>query len=273
MPLTQTTELTKQGECSYFVRFKQSSNTNQYVGGTAESIWAYCDGETSSVPITSDWVGTSKSPQVYKGEHLLYLSDYTEEGAGLMNIFATPLLAKSHLYPNNGALTKTIKKLTSRCETLMPIMEYSIDQKTNDIVFRSGADLFYISASSIEASLSSGSPVQPVKIELLIQSDFSQTHEHLVEVDLIKHVTTVDIVKTPFGQVNAVLTVRGQAWVAPAAETPSSPPPPPPLQVRRRTRGSSPKEVPPCTRVHERWFHARHGGQGYKLYALTHAGD
>ena len=50
----------------------------------------------------------------------------------------------------------------------------------------------------------------------------SQTHEHLITVQLNKHISNVDVVRTKYGQVNALLTVRGQGWVAPAANPEST---------------------------------------------------
>eukprot|EP00520_Triparma_pacifica_P000252 CAMPEP_0118636086 /NCGR_PEP_ID=MMETSP0785-20121206/2425_1 /TAXON_ID=91992 /ORGANISM="Bolidomonas pacifica, Strain CCMP 1866" /LENGTH=1007 /DNA_ID=CAMNT_0006527169 /DNA_START=30 /DNA_END=3049 /DNA_ORIENTATION=- len=223
--------------CEYFVRYRQSSNTNQYVGGTAESIWSYCDGETTSVPITSDWVGTSKSPQIFKGdsgEYLLYLSDYTATGPGLLNIFATKLMSRGDLYPINSALTKEVFKITTMCDELMPVMEISVDKKTNDVVYRSGADLYVITKEEIEGCIASGTPTAGKKLDLIIQSDFSQTHEHLVTVQLNKHISNVDVVRTKYGQVNALLTVRGQGWVAPADDDEST----------RQTYGGGYSKVP-----------------------------
>jgi hypothetical protein len=45
VPLAQATEGAWFDGCWYFTRYKQSSHTVRYTGGTAESLWAWCEGE------------------------------------------------------------------------------------------------------------------------------------------------------------------------------------------------------------------------------------
>ncbi|KAL3910048.1 MAG: hypothetical protein SGILL_007844, partial [Bacillariaceae sp.] len=66
VPLAQAMDAARYEKCWYFVRYKQSSHTIRYVGGTAENLWKYCDDEASSGALFSDddYKGTSKDPQV-----------------------------------------------------------------------------------------------------------------------------------------------------------------------------------------------------------------
>jgi hypothetical protein len=121
------------------------------VGGTAESLWKYCDEEAAASPLTSDFKGTSKSPQVYKERYLFFLSDraWIENSwqPDRMNIWAMPLTGdKSDLIQ----ITDTACDFEGRT-----IREYSVDSVTGNLVVRIGADLYLMEKSDIESKLSS----------------------------------------------------------------------------------------------------------------------
>lgn len=168
-----------ESKCIFFTRFKQSSSTFRYVGGTAEHLWAWCEGEDRAVALTADYRGTSKSPGIYHvgsgGEggdsgaasYLLYISDRfeAEDGTwipGTLNLWAVPLPSQDELYSdaNSGAdakanhIPKKLRRpfpLTSvNCDfNGMSLMEYSIDNVTGNIILRIGADLHLVERKEV----------------------------------------------------------------------------------------------------------------------------
>jgi len=80
----------------YFTRFDwQGSHTKRYRGGTAQSIWRYATSGVEATPVTSTYLGTSKSPMVFGGR-LYFASDRTSAASedskpGVMNIWSSKL--------------------------------------------------------------------------------------------------------------------------------------------------------------------------------------
>jgi len=158
-----------ESKCLFFTRFKQSSSTFRYVGGTAEHLWAWCEGEERAVALTADYRGTSKSPSIYRvggndgggdtTSYLLYISDRheSEKGTwipGTLNLWAVRLPSRDDLYSTaysdaDGETSHIPKKMQHpfpltpvNCEyNGMSLMEYSIDEVTGNIILRIGADL------------------------------------------------------------------------------------------------------------------------------------
>ena len=234
IPLAQATEgvYHKSSGCVYFTRFKQSSSTKRYVGGTAESLWAYCPDRFNdlAIPLTSDYNGTSKSPSIYTHDDfddvLFFMSDRapvqsgsgeaTEWIASSMDLWAVFLPVSS-----SGSLG-TPKRLTNvACQNNgIDLSEYAIDPTSGGVVLRIGADLHFMSFESVQEKLSSSSKKEPnhrsITQQLLIAvySDFSNMQERLLPLQIPNHITTLDAYETPYG-VSTLLTARGQTFVAP----------------------------------------------------------
>ena len=173
-----------ESKCLFFTRFKQSSSTFRYVGGTAEHLWAWCEGEDRAVALTSDYRGTSRSASIYRvglddsdsdpTSYLLYISDRreAEDGTwipGTLNLWAAPLPSRDDLYNTaysdaDGEADHVPNKmqhsfpLTSvDCEyNGMSLMEYSIDEVTGNIILRIGADLHLVERKKVVEVLERG---------------------------------------------------------------------------------------------------------------------
>jgi C-terminal processing protease CtpA/Prc len=121
------------------------------VGGTAESLWRYCDGDGEATHLTDDFTGTSKSPQIYDDQYLFFLSDragnVNKWEVDRMNIWAMSLDDKNSLIQ----ITDTACDFEGRT-----IQEYSIDAQTGNLVVRIGADLYMMEKSAIAAKLTAG---------------------------------------------------------------------------------------------------------------------
>ena len=169
--------------CWYFTRIQQSSNTARYQGGTAEAIWAWCEGHELAVVLTThQFNGTSKEPSIFTLEtadgthahYMLFLSDRgpntdpndpNEWKATTMNLWAMLLPRKEDLDPianppsHNGSIpafrpSQFIQLTQVSCEFGgMPLKEYSLDPVTQNVVLRIGADLYWMSAESIRQKL------------------------------------------------------------------------------------------------------------------------
>jgi C-terminal processing protease CtpA/Prc len=237
VPLTQAIEGVSVDSCLYFVRFKQYSSTGRYVGGTAEQLWAYCDGETFAVPMTTNYPGTSKTPQVMTvgdQRYLVFMSDRGSAENGekwiptTMNLWAAPLPTKDELYAPSfaGLIDNTIVQLTSiSCQfNGMALREYALDVVTGNILLRIGADLHWLAADTVQQMLESQKPGSTVPPHLPIQvnSDFHEQQERLIDIDLNDDLTDADIFETDFGLTGFLMTVRGQLWVAPVIADASS---------------------------------------------------
>jgi C-terminal processing protease CtpA/Prc len=234
IPLTQAIDgvYDDTNTCLYFTRFSQSSNTIRYVGGTAESIWVWCQQHSNAIPLTADYRGTDKSPQILVIEnisYLLFMSDrltFDSKNAGTMELWATLLLTETQLYGKNANTTKrpTYIQLTQvACDfDGKSLVEYALDTKTGNVILRIGADLHIVKSTSIRDKLSSdggggggdkGAKIKP--LPLVVHSDFHEHQERLIPVTLPNDVTTVDVYETVFGSTSALLGLRGQLWITP----------------------------------------------------------
>ena len=227
------------GDCFYFVRSSQSSQTVRYTGGTVEQLWRYCDHDAEATLLTP-LRGTSKSPAVVRyGEtdHLFYLSDRDPASASsgdkakssasanitTMNLWVLPLArGTAGTKPTDDSAAVPLTRASCHFAGLA-VREYAVDARTGAVVLRIGADLYRLSKANIEAALSSsGTIAQPQLLPVRAHSDFQSVQERMI---LVTDETpmAVDVLDMASGGA-ALLAVRGQAWVAPVTATsPTSP--------------------------------------------------
>ena len=224
VPLAQATEgvyhTNESTECIYFTRFKQSSSTKRYVGGSAESLWVYCPGENDdlAVHLTSNYNGTSKSPSIYSygdaQDVLLFMSDRSELRAtpSTMNLWAMALPVTEASFP--------IRITDVACKNNgIDLSEYSIDPIADGVILRIGADLQYIPEREVKKRLSplfSTSKEQEkwndiVTLPIGVYSDFSSMQRLTIPVTPEQF----DAFETSFDSISVLLTGRGQTFVAP----------------------------------------------------------
>ena len=181
VPLTQAIDAVIVESCIFFVRFSQSSQTIRYVGGTAESLWMYCEPQDptnssapQAIPLLNDkYPGTTKSPQVYQysgQNYLLFLSDRgynensksddttTTESAKFipdrMNIWALPI-GKEGVGGAPYDSNELIQITNVACDFEgRVIREFVVDPITQHATLRIGADLYHLQASQIDQQLS-----------------------------------------------------------------------------------------------------------------------
>jgi len=242
VPLSQAIDSTfdDDSNCRYFTRFKQSSNTIRYVGGTAESLWAYCDGQDVAVPLTQDYVGTSKSPQIYTNKagqkYLFFLSDRADVDGdrwapATMNLWAAPLpkLFKMYKNPAKDNMGRPVKLTSISCIDGMSLQEFAIDAAKSNIVLRIGADLHSLSASEVEDALSQKSvnsfSLPPQRLPIAIYSDFYNLHERIIPLLNPSDVKNIDVFEAGYGVISALMTARGQLFVNPVVKDVKEAPP------------------------------------------------
>jgi C-terminal processing protease CtpA/Prc len=246
IPLAQAMDgvFNQDNTCVYFVRFAQSSNTIRYVGGTAESLWAWCRERDSAVALTTAYRGTDKQPsivQVNDKKYLFFLSDRLKNvqnsEPGSMNLWAMPLLSEKDLYDKSNSTNKVkFTQLTQvSCEfDGKPLVEYSVDSITGNVVLRIGADLHLLKAQTIHDKLSNDNQKKNdkdpnkrklketkgtiSKLPITVFSDFHEQQERLIPVSVPGDVTTVDVYQTAFGGTSALLGLRGQLFVTPVID-------------------------------------------------------
>ena len=85
------------------------------------------------------------------------------------------LLYLSQFYTFNPMLIK----LTSQCSTLIPIQSFDVDSITNDIVYKSGADVYIVKKEEVEEALENGGMVEGEKMAIRADSDFIQVRRTL----------------------------------------------------------------------------------------------
>lgn len=242
VPLAQATEgayhtLSDGTECVYFTRFKQSSNTKRYVGGTAESLWAYCPErfDDLAVPLTGDYNGTSKSPSVYSNEDgtdlLLFMSDRAALLQSELNQAIDPEEHETEWVPSGMDLWAVPLPLSASGELGMPIrltnvacqhggldlVEYVVDPATGGVLLRIGADLHHLSWQSLQDRLldANGSFSATEPLPIAVYSDFSNMQERLLPLNIPSHLTGFDAYDTSYQTVSTLINVRGQSFVAP----------------------------------------------------------
>jgi len=221
LPLTQSTEIAiSSPTCTYFTRHKQSSQTKRYVGGTAESIWHFCSGDAEAVEITSDYLGTSRSPAVLETEsarkYLIFVSDREKKPDGGWFVSGISNLWAIDVSKHNSEPTK----ITTTCDPGYGIQEFSIDAKNNNIIVRSGADLFFLKFTDVLTRLAQPQsilPMSPKVIEIRLLSDFNQMSERRIETKL-DYLEDIDVMATKYFLLSSSVVVRGQSFLVPVVQ-------------------------------------------------------
>jgi len=299
LPLAQAVDAVPYGNCLYFIRYKQSSKTFRYLGGTAETLWGYCQNKDKAVKLY-DYIGTTRSPQIYQQKYLLFISDRyypnsknTQTQTSTLNLFAVPLPTTKQMY--NGKEFQAWSQIVPLALTSISceegsdgrqLMEYDIDQETGHIVLRVGADFKMLDAAQIQSALESSfssvrrrledgdegstsnennvdsssssqnddenavpksnkeesttpskekaskssslysgvtNTLTSTPLRVAVYSDFNLQQERRFSVKLPKSLNSVDIFPTLQKQNYALLSVRGQAFVAPVLSKPTKP--------------------------------------------------
>ena len=245
IPLAQAMDgvFDSSNKCVYFTRFAQSSNTIRYVGGTAESLWAWCQEQQEAVSLTSNYKGTDKAPSIVKIKgtlFLMFMSDRLNSNSdipGSMNLWMTPLETENQLYDSKRNLTSReyIPLTQVSCDfDGKPLVEYAVDSVTGNVILRIGADLYLLEYKVIRDKLPSTSQKDKKKkdedgdrrlaandiqrLPIVVCSDFHEQQERLIPVSLPQDVTTVDVYETAFGGTSALVGLRGQLFVTPVID-------------------------------------------------------
>ena len=120
--------------CTFFVRYKQSSSTIRYIGGTAENIWSWCGVDDVTTKLSGDYKGSSRSPRYVSRDgnnYLLFLSDRSDGGLEpsplITNLFAQPL--DNNLNPIDAGPSEPFIQLTNVCGGI-GIADFSVDSIT-----------------------------------------------------------------------------------------------------------------------------------------------
>ncbi|GAB5518478.1 MAG: S41 family peptidase [Rhodothermales bacterium] len=124
VPLAQAAEVSLGSDGTmFFARMpRQGSNSRWYKGGLAQKLWRYTPGADEAQPLTTDYPGTSRQPNVMADGRLYFLSD--REGA--MNIWSMTLTGTD------------LQRHTTHED--WDIQELASDGTT--LVYRLGADLY-----------------------------------------------------------------------------------------------------------------------------------
>ncbi len=171
---------TADGRTLVFTRFaKQFSETKRYKGGWAESLWRW-NGTGEAVPLTADYLGTSKMPMI-AGDRLYFLSDRT----GVMNVFSADL---------DGHDVKQVSH-----QKIFDVQAATMDG--GRMVYSCAGELFALNPQTGEEKV----------IPVTLESDFDQMREHWVKKPT-EYLTDVHV--APDGS-SAVFTARGEVFTLP----------------------------------------------------------
>ncbi|MFN7940706.1 MAG: S41 family peptidase [Thermoanaerobaculia bacterium] len=186
LPLAQAADggFTPDGATLVFTRFAfQGSHTKGYRGGTAQSLWRLDRGASEAVPLTADFPGTSKAPQIWQGR-VVFVTDRD----GTMNLWSMDLAGHDlrQLTHHQGWDVATPSLADGR------------------IAYKLGADLrLYDLASGVDRAL-----------DLRLATDFDQRRETWVAkpMDFVSAISP-----SPTGD-RVALTARGQVFVVPVKQ-------------------------------------------------------
>jgi tricorn protease len=169
------------GRTLFFTRLRaQGSHTKRYMGGTAQNIWRFADGDEEAIPLTPDYAGTSKRPMVW--EDRVY---FATDRDGTMNLWS--------MLPDGSDLQQHTRHegwdIASPC--------------LNDgrVAYQLGADIHLYDIASGKDK----------KLTIRLDSDLDQTRENWVDKPM-SYMTSAHI--SPDGD-RVVLTARGSVFVAP----------------------------------------------------------
>ncbi len=182
LPLSQAAQgsFDATGASLYFTRLPfQGSYAKRYQGGTAQSIWKYAGGQ-EAVPLTADYMGTSKNAMWWNGR-VYFLSDRN----GTMSLWSMNESGKDlRLHASHEG---------------WDIQEASLSN--GRIVYRMGADLRLYEIA--------GGADKPLPVELA--SDFDNLREHWIK-NPLEYTTSAHIAADG---ARVVLVSRGRVFVAP----------------------------------------------------------
>lgn len=212
VPLTQAIDAAiDTSDCMYFVRYRQSSWTVRYVGGTAEQLWKWCPDDALASRLFPEYNGTMKMPQVASfgsRQLLFFLSDRdVKSEPSTMNVWAMDLSS------SEAALTQLTQ---SSCHFGgMAVQEYTVDVESSLMVLRIGADLYSVDLQGLVkgATTEVFTSVVPTLMPIRVLSDFHEMQERSIKVNIEHHLKGMDAFDTTFDTVAHLLTLRGQLWV------------------------------------------------------------
>lgn len=169
----------------YFARMpRQSSNSRFYKGGTAQKLWKFKSGDAEATPLTVDYPGTSRQPNVMDDGQVYFLTDRK----GAMNVWSM------------SGVGTDLKQHTNLTD--WDIQELASDGKT--LVYRLGADIWTLNPSS----------GGPVKLEISLVSDQGQS---LVEWETDPFGQISDGALSHDGKSVALIS-RGELFIAPTSK-------------------------------------------------------
>lgn len=185
LPLAQASDGTFDDSGTlFFTRLAfQGSHTKRYRGGTAQNVWKLAPGGAEALPLTADFLGTSKEPMVWEGR-VYFVSDRD----GTMNLWSMD---------GEG---RELRQHTHHVG--WDVAAPSLDD--GRIAYQLGADLRLFDART--------GTDKPVPIQLA--SDFDQMREAWIKKPM-DYLTAAAL--SPKGD-RVALTARGQVFVAPVKQ-------------------------------------------------------
>ncbi len=180
IPLSQAAEadVTAEGSLVFARMPRQGSNSRWYKGGTAQKLWRFDGAGKEAVPLTTDYPGTSRQPNVLADGRVYFLSDRQDA----MNVWS--------MRPDGSDLLRHTG-----------FTEFDIQELAGDgtrLVFRLGADLW---------TLSPGREAR--KVDVRLTSDLGQSL-----LDWEKTPSASDAAISHDGKTVA-LVARGELFTAP----------------------------------------------------------
>lgn len=166
----------------YFTRLAfQGSHTKRYKGGTAQNIWKF-NGKEEAVPLTSNYLGTSKNPMYFKGR-IYFLSDRD----GTMNLWS--------MLPEGSGLKQHTRSVAWDLK--------EADLQNGRIIYQKQADLYVYDIQSDQEKL----------LDISLTSDFDQKRPFWVK-DPMKSLQSSAI---SYNGDFVALTSRGRVFTAPVS--------------------------------------------------------
>jgi tricorn protease len=171
------------GKTLIFTRLPfQGSHTKRYKGGTAQNIWKFVWGK-EAVPLTADYLGTSKDPMWWNGR--IYFASDRDGTMNLWSMSKNGKRLKQHTF-HKGWDVQTPKQQNGR------------------IVYQLGADLYLFNIAANQTG----------KIDIFLRSDLDQMRQRWVK-NPLNYLTHWHF--SPAGDYVA-LTSRGHIFVAPVQQ-------------------------------------------------------
>jgi tricorn protease len=183
LPLAQAAQGTYNdtGETLYFTRLPfQGSYTTRYKGGTAQTLWKFCAGDTEAKRFVTDHAGTSRRPLWWQGR-IFFVTDRD----GTMNIWSVKA---------DGSDLKQHTRHTGWDVTLPSLWG-------GRMVYQLGADIHLYDIAADQDRV----------VPITLDSDLDQTRERWIE-NPMDYLTAAHL--APDGG-RVALTARGRVFVVP----------------------------------------------------------